>query len=81
MRGQARRVVEREADADVALAPRMAQPLGAHPFEVPSVPSLTCTMISCSNAEWRRMLSMHSCRYGRLFQVGIRILNIALNAR
>ncbi len=33
MRGQARRVVEREADADVALAPRMAQPLGAHPFE------------------------------------------------
>jgi hypothetical protein len=44
---------------------------------VPSEPSFTCTMIWWSNAEWRRRLSTTSLRYGRLFQVGMMMENMA----
>src|SRR3989338_4163720 len=42
----------------------------------PSEPSFRCTRISCSNLECFFRLSMQSFKYGRLFQLGMRMLNI-----
>jgi hypothetical protein len=40
---------------------------------VPSVPSFTCTIISCGYREFLRILFTMHFRYGKLFQLGIRM--------
>src|SRR6188472_3135684 len=54
-----------------------SMPLSRIQASEPSLPSLTWTTIWCRAAEWARMLSMHRRKCARLFQVGIRIENIA----